>query len=322
MITNRQDFIQYCLRKLGAPVIDINIDPVQIEDRVDEAIEYWKLYHFEGIEKIYLKHRVNGSSLKLITNNADKFPIGSIIHGLTSKASAKVISQIDKVSEGNNLIIRFPEGTFLPGETIHEENTKTEATLSSDPDFFKEGELDAKSITLPDYVYGVSRVLPFSGSQTSKSMFDIQYQLRLNDLYDLTSTSIIYYKQVMSHLALLDLELNGKPLFRFNRMSGKIFLDVNWETDIPAGSFVVLEAYRALDPNQFSKIWSEIWFQRYSTALIKMQWASNIKKYSGIQLPGGVTLDGISLYQEAKEEVSILMDELQNKSAPLEFFMG
>ena len=126
----------------------------------------------------------------------------------------------------------------------------------------------------------------------------------------------------MSHLAMLDLELNGFPLYRFNRLQGRLYLDINWETDIPLGDHIVVEAYRALNPATFTKVWNDAWLKHYVIALFKKQWATNIKKFSGIQLPGGVTLDGDKLYDEATSEIKDLEDELQNKSAPLEFFLG
>jgi hypothetical protein len=150
----------------------------------------------------------------------------------------------------------------------------------------------------------------------------MQYQLRLHDLYDLTSTSIIYYQMVMNHISLLDFELNGPQLFRFNRMQDRLYIDCNWAQDLPLGSLVVVEAYRVLDPQEFSKVYNEQWLKHYVTALFKRQWATNIKKFSGIQLPGGVTLDGDKLYDEATGEIKELEDELMTKSAPLEFFLG
>jgi hypothetical protein len=126
----------------------------------------------------------------------------------------------------------------------------------------------------------------------------------------------------MSHLALLDLELNGHPQFRFNRRNSKLYLDMNWDSDVALGDFIVVECYRALDPAESTKVWDESWLKHYKTALFKKQWATNIKKFSGIQLPGGVTLDGDKLYDEAVGEIKDLEDSLQNKSAPLEFFLG
>lgn len=318
-VTSREQLKQYALRALGAPVLEINVDDDQLEDRVDEALEYWRLYHNEGIEKVYLKHQINASTLTLTTNNAETFPLGSIITGVTSGAKAKVVNQTNKASAGNELIVRNVVGTFQAGESITD-STAT-ATLAS-TNFYTEGETEKKYIELPDIVYGVTRLLPFSGTQTSKSMFDIQYQLRLNDLYDLTSTSIIYYKQVMGHLSMLDLELNGRPMFRFNRLQNRLYPDINWEADIAPGDYVVLECYRALDPVVFTRVWGEPWLKHYVTALFKRQWGVNLKKFGGIQLPGGVTLDGQGMYDEAVSEIKELEDELQNKAAPLEFFLG
>ena len=244
-VTTRQGLIDYCLRSLGEPVVEINVDDQQVEDRVDEAIEYFRLYHYEGIEKIYLKHQIT------------------------------------------------------------------------------QDDIDKKSIPVPDLVYGVVRVFPVaSGTSTSKSIFDLQYQLRLNDLYDLTSTSIIYYQMVMNHLALLDITLNGHPQCRFNRLNGRLYIEAMWSEEMQIGNYILVEAYRVMDPTEAPKMYNEPWLKHYTTALIKRQWATNIKKFSGLQLPGGVTLDGDRLYQEATQEIKDLEDDLTNKSAPLSFFMG
>lgn len=243
--TTRQQLIDYCLRALGDPVVEINVDDQQVEDRVDEAMEYFRQYHYDGIEKIYLKHQITSDD---ITN---------------------------------------------------------------------------KYITLPDYIYGVVRVFPVaSGTSTSKSIFDLQYQLRLNDLYDLTSTSVIYYSQVMSHLALLDLTLNGHPLYRFNRLSGKLYIEASWQDEMQVGNYIVVECYRALNPSDAPLVYNDIWLKHYTTALIKKQWATNVKKFQGLQLPGGVTIDGDKLYSEASKEIDDLEQEMLNKAAPLDWFLG
>lgn len=244
-ITTRQELIDYCLRYLGEPVVEINVDEQQIEDRVSEAIEYWRQYHHDGTEKIYMKHEV------------------------------------------------------------------TEEDVAN------------KYIPIPDLVYGVTRVFPIAAAtSTSKSIFDLQYQLRLNDLYDLTSTSVIYFSQVMSHLALLDLTLNGHPIYRFNRYTNKLHIIENWEENIAPGTFLLVEGYRVLDPADTPRMYGESWLKEYTTALIKKQWATNLKKFQGMQLPGGVTIDGDKLYEEAIREIQELQESLKNKSAPLEFFMG
>lgn len=244
-VNSRQSLKEYCLRALGAPVLEINVDDDQLEDRIDEALEFFRLYHYDGIEKIYLKHQITAQDI------ANKY------------------------------------------------------------------------IPMSPLVYGVSRVLPItSGAASSKNIFDLQYQLRLNDLYDLTSTSIIYYSTVMSHLSLLDLMLNGHILYRFNRHQDRLYLDINWDYDVKEGEYVIVECYRAMDPDLYTRLWAEPWLKHYVTALFKRAWATNIKKFQGLQLPGGVTMDGQAMYEEAIAEIKDLEEELVVKSAPLDFFLG
>ena len=319
-VASRDQLKQYCLRALGHPVVEINADDDQLEDRLDEALEYWRVYHPDGIEKVYTKFNISASEIKLTTSVAANFALAEIVVGATSGATAIVQRETTRASSGTTLLVTHVEGTFVAGETLTGTNSGVTAVLGTPAVTL--GVWDTKYITTPDLIYGITRVLPFSQASSSKSLFDLQYQLRLNDLYDLTSTSIIYYKTVMSHLALLDLELNGHPMFRFNRRNSKLYLDMNWDADVALGDFVVVECYRALDPAEASKVWDESWLKHYVTALFKKQWATNIKKFSGIQLPGGVTLDGDKLYDEATGEIKELEDDLQNKSAPLEFFLG
>jgi hypothetical protein len=244
-VTSRQTLIDYCLRALGEPVVEINVDDQQVEDRVDDAIEYFRLYHYDGIEKVYLKHQVT------------------------------------------------------------------------------QEDIDNQYFEVNDLIYGVTRVFPVASStSTSKSIFDMQYQLRLNDLYDLSSTSIIYYTQVMSHLALLDLTLNGQPLYRFNRLNNRLYIDTSWKNNMGVGNFILVECYRALDPADAPKLYGDNWMKHYTTALIKRQWGANLSKFSGMQLPGGVTIDGKAMYAEAQTEIKELEDDMMNKSAPLSFSMG
>lgn len=319
-VTSRQGLIEYCLRELGEPVVEVNVDDSQLEDRVDEAIEFFRLYHYDGIEKVYLKHQIRASDMTLTTNNAEDFNPEEIIIGSVSGAKARVTKETTRKSEGNLLLVRGVQGDFVEGETITGQNSGATATLAANPVLLRE--YDNRYIETNDLVYGVTRILPFSAASSSKNLFDLQYQLRLNDLYDLTSTSLIYYKTVMSHIALLDLELNGHPQFRFNRLQNRLYLDINWEADIALGDFVVVECYRAMDPNQFSKMWSEPWLKKYTAALFKRQWGANGKKFSGMVLPGGTSIDFQGMYDEANSEIKELEDELMNKSAPLEWFMG
>ena len=317
--TSRETLKDYCLRELGAPVLEINVDDDQLEDRIDQALDFWRLYHYDGIEKVYLKHQIAAGSLEITGTNAASFGIGDIVTGATSGAKAKIYTG----SDTNTLKIARVTGTFIASENISDTQGHT-ATLAA-TNFYTPSDLENGYVPIADSVYGIIRVLPlFSSQSSSRNIFDLQYQLRLNDLYDLASTSIIYYTTVMQHLATLDLVLNGRPIYRFNRLQNRLFLDIDWKdaNKVDIGQFLIIEAYRALDPNEFTRVWNEQWLKKYVTAQFKRQWATNIKKFSGIQLPGGVTLDGDKLYDEAKSEIEDLENDLQNKSAPLDFFMG
>ena len=335
-VTSRATLTEYALRALGEPVVEINVDDVQLDERIDEALDYWNQYHFDGAERMYLKQKITASTIRIVGTNSDAFPVGTTITGATSGATASVCTEYGRTAASNiivckNVTITAEEtkqhhvfnatttGAFTAGETITGDNGAT-AVVHADRATL--GTYDLKYFPIPDYIYGITRVMPFTAASSSKNLFDLQYQLRLNDLYDLTSTSLIYYKTVMSHISLLNLELNGYPLYRFNRMMGRLSLDVNWDAALVMGDFILVECYRALDPAVFSKVWNEPWFRRYVTALFKRQWATNIKKFQGIQLPGGVTIDGDKLYAEAISEIKELEDEMLNKSAPLEFFLG
>ena len=323
-VNTREGLKQYALRALGAPVLEINVDDDQLEDRIDEAVEYWRLYHPEGIEQVYAKYMITASVLNLTTNNAASFGDATEVTGATSGATAFVVLDEgtrteSRTSTGNVLLVVNITGNFLAGETIS--NDIISATLSLTSPVVK-GVFDNRYITLPDLMYGVTRVIPMSQASSSKNMFDLQYQLRLHDLYDVTSTSMIYYKTVMSHLSMLDFELNAKPDIRFNRFTNKLYLDIKWQADALIGQYLMVDGYGALDPVTAPRMWGELWLKHYTTALFKKMWATNIKKFSGIQLPGGVTLDGDSLYREAIDEIKDLEDELMSKSSPLNFFLG
>lgn len=316
-VASREQLKNYCLRALGAPVVEINVDDDQLEDRIDEALEYWNLYHYEGVEQIYMKQLIRASEIVLTTSVADSFNLEEVITGQTSGATATVTRETVRNSTGTLLLVKNIVGDFQSGETIVNPTGQTAIIVS-----VTLGEYDNRYITIPDSVYGITKIMSIGQASSSKNIFDLQYQLRLNDLYDLTSTSIIYYKTVMQHLALLDFELNGHTSFRFNRNQNRLFLDINWQSDVAFGDHIIIQGYRALDPTTFTKVFNELWLKHYVTAMFKKQWATNIKKFQGLQLPGGVTLDGDKLYDEAVGEIKELEDDLKNKSAPLDFFIG
>lgn len=310
--STRQELIDYCLRKLGHPVLEINVDDDQIEDRIDEAFATYRDFHFDAVEKVYLKEQITASTVQISGINAASFANGSLITGGTSGATAVVVRNIS----ANRFFVYKVTGTFTPGETI---TGSTSATLSS----ITLGNYDNRFITLSDAVISVSRILPFSSSTRGIDLFDVRYQILLNDLYSIQSTDIIYYTQVKTQLQLIqDLLVGVKPI-RFNRHQNRVYIDMNWEDDVQIGEYIIVEAMRALDPNTFTDVYNDGWLKKYCTALIKQQWGTNLKKFEGVQLPGGVTLNGQKIFDEATEEIQNLKDEVQSTyQEPIDFFTG
>lgn len=223
--TSRSEFTEYCLRKLGKPVIEINVDDDQVDDRIDEALKYYWDYHFDGSDKIYYKHAITADD---ITN---------------------------------------------------------------------------KYITLPENIIGAVRVFPIGDpSIRSDDMFNVRYQIALNDLYTLTAYSMIPYYMAMQHLALISEFLVGQQPIRFNRHKNRLYVDTKW-TNYTVGDYLLVEAYEIVDPDTFTDAWGDRWLANYATAKIKYQWGSNLTKFTGMQLPGGVQFNGEKIFNDAQAEI-------------------
>ena len=254
-ITTRQQFKDYCLRRLGFPVIEINVDDDQVEDRVDDALLYWQDYHFDGMQKVYFIHKVTQQDV---------------------------------------------DNRYLDMSNITD--TSNNATT----------------------VLGVTRIFPIQDSQSSINMFDLRYQLRLNELYDFTSASYINFTLTQQHLRSLELMFTGEVPIRFQRATERLYIDWAWgASEAPVGTTVVAECYTTINPNYYGRVYNDRWLKEYATNLIKIQWGSNLKKFGGIQLPGGVVLNGDKIFQEAMDEKKRLEIEMENNyGGVLEFFMN
>jgi len=228
---SRNEFKEYCLRRLGKPVIEINVDDDQVDDRIDEAFLYFSDYHFDGNEKTYYKYKVTSTD---ITN---------------------------------------------------------------------------KYITMPDNIIGVVNLFPIGQGLNTNNLFNIRYQIALNDLYTLTSVSMVPYYMALTHVQFLEQMLVGQQPIRYNRHVNKLYIDTDW-TIINVDDYIVVEAYQVIDPNVYVKTWGDRWLARYATCLIKQQWGSNLKKYQGMQLPGGITFNGQQIYDEATQEREELEHEM------------
>ena len=243
--STRNEFKEWCLRKLGKPVIEINVDDDQVEDRIDESLRYYWDYHFDGTERVFVKH---------------------------------IITSTD---------------------------------------------VSNQYITLPDNIIGAVRVFPVSDPMiSSDDLFNIRYQIALNDLYTLTSVSMVPYYMVMEHLALVQELLVGQQPIRYNRHRNRLHIDTDW-TDLKVGEYLLIEAYEVVNPDTWTDAWGDRWLQQYATAKIKMQWGNNLKKYEGMQLPGGVMFNGQKIYDEAKEEIDDLEKEMiSSYSLPVSDMIG
>jgi hypothetical protein len=249
--TSRTELKDYCLRKLGFPVIDLNLDDDQIDDRIDDALQKFRDYHYDGTEEVYLAHQVT------------------------------------------------------------------------------DGDVSNNYITVADSIIGVSRVLPInSGSISSQSqqgfnIFDINYQIRLNDFYNLLSSSYTYYVIAREHLAMLDMIVTGELPFAYNKKVNQIQIRMDWANRIAVGDYLVFETVRIVDPNTYSKVFNDSWIKSYTAALIKRQWGSNLTKYANYTLPGGLTVNGEKIYEDAAAEVEKLEEKLRDVyEPPPQFLVG
>ena len=131
----------------------------------------------------------------------------------------------------------------------------------------------------------------------------------MNDLYTLTSVSMVPYYMALNHVQFLEEMLVGKQPIRYNRHMNRAYIDMDWSI-INVGDYIVLEAYSIVDPDTFTKTWGDRWLARYAEALIKEQWGQNLKKFDGMKMPGGLTFNGQKIYDEAVRERKELETEM------------
>ncbi len=255
----RADLKEYALRNLGKPVIDINVDDNQLEDRIDEAVQFYSQYHYDGIRRTYLKYRLTEADKARLTNPT-----------------------------GENEVAYNDDSTV--STQWYEQNNY---------------------LQVPNTVLSVVNIFPFSDKH-NLNLFDVRYQLRLNDLYDFSSTSIINYEVVLRHLDFLDHILVGEKPLRFNQHDNRLYIDMDWEYDLQVNEFLLIECYRKLDPATYKDVWNDLWLKRYVTALFKRQWGANLSKFNGVAMIGGVTLNGTQLFSEAQQDISSLEKELRD----------
>ena len=281
--STRQGLIDYCLRQLGAPVLEINVDDDQIDDLVDDTIQYFNERHYDGVEKMYLKY-------KITQDDIDR--------------------GIGAVSAGSDSV----NGTTGVGIVT---TTATSTGIAATTFSFYE---NSNFIQVPDSVIGVERIFKFDTSSISGGMFSIKYQLFLNDLYYFNSVELLQYAMVKSYLEDIDFLLTTDKQVRFNKRQDRLYLDIDWGAQT-VGDFIVIECFRALDPASFTQIYNDSFVKRYLTALIKRQWGQNLSKFRGVKLPGGIELNGGEIYQQAEQELADIKSRMsmEYELPPLDF---
>lgn len=308
-INSRQDLADYALRELGAPVLNIEIDDEQLEDALTTAITFFQEYHPDGTVRDVVKHKVTGTVITLdsVAGLAEKMVISS--------ADGKTTTHAITIS-GLNVTIAKMRGEipFAVNDTINfNGNTATITAITL-------GDVDNEYLPMDEGIWGITNVIPFRGY--TEGLFDLTYQLRMNDLRNLYSGSMAYFQMSMSYLQMLDFMLRKEKQFRFNRYMNKIFLDINWADDITVGDYLVIEVQRTLDADTYTSVLNNIWMKKLVSAYVKRYWGANLRKYNGVQLLGGVTLDGERIYGEAVNEIAAIEQEIMQNQAPLEWFMG
>jgi hypothetical protein len=315
-VTTRQQLIDYCLRRLGHPVIEINVDDDQVEDRIDDAFQFYREYHFDAVEEVYLKAQVTASNIILTTSTANSFGVGEILTGQTSGVVSTVQS-----NNNANVIFAFKtteDKSFVAGETITASGGNTAVVAS-----FIKGSFDNRYFDIADAVTGIKNVLPFFDRTSGINLFDIRYQMLVQDLYNIMSVDMIHYNMVQNHLRLINDLLVGQKPFRFNRHMNRLYVDMDWERDAGINDYLIVNCYRILDPSTYTDVFDDIFLKRYATSLIKRQWGENLKKFSGVQLPGGVTLNGQQIFEEALQEIQQIEQEMQSRfELPAMFLTG
>jgi hypothetical protein len=253
--STRQELIDYCKRQLGAPVLQINIDDDQVDDVIDTAIQYYQEYHFDGIERMYLKHQFTA-------DDAEKF-----------KASNQ-------------------ETTSPDNDTWEKRNNYIE---------------------VPDHVIGIQKVFGISSNFSRNDMWGFGNQYFLMDVFSFSSGytfghfDLANYYMIKQYFETMDMVINTGALveYRFNQRQDRLYIDIDVDR-IRAGNYLLIDCYRALDPEEWSQVFNDSFVKRYATALMKRMWGQNLIKYNNVQLPGGITLNGRQIWEDGDAEVKDL----------------
>ena len=265
---SRTDLINYCKRQLGAPVLEINVADEQIDDLVDDALQYFHERHFDGVIQTFLKYKVTQDDIDRGRSRGNSKAVGIV----TTTASSTI--------DGSSVTFSFEE--------------------------------NSNYLQVPPSVTGINKIFKFDGSNTvTNNMFSVKYQLFLNDIYYWGSTELLTYAMTKTYLEDMDFLLNTEKMIRFNKRQDRLYLDIDWGS-ITVDDYIIIDCYRLIDPNDFSRVWNDSFLKKYLTALMKRQWGQNLIKFQGVKLPGGVELNGRQMYDDAEKELEIIREQMSN----------
>ena len=279
--TTKQELIDFCLRKLGAPVLEINVDDEQLDDLADDAIQLFNERHFDGVERMYLKYKLTQDDIDRGTAN-NKDGSENTVGIVTTTATSTNVSGMGTITSN-----WYETSNF---------------------------------IQVPNSVLGVEKIFKFDTSSISGGMFSIKYQLFLNDLYYFNSVELLQYSMTKTRLEDIDFLLTPEAQIRFNQRQDRLYMDIDWGSQTE-GNFLVLDCHRALDPETFNQVYNDYFVKLYLTALIKRQWGQNLIKFRGVKLPGGLELNGREIYDDAERDLERIKDKmmLEYELPPLDF---
>ena len=271
---SRQELVDYAKRQLGYPVLEINLADEQIEDLLDDTIQMYQNRHMDGVELMYLKYKVDQQFIDAVGAGGD-----SNVVGITTTSTTANITGVGSTGVGIT--------TFRFEETQN-------------------------FIQIPDAVIGIEKVWKLDNRAISTNMFSVNYQLFLNEIYWFSSTELLNYTMTKRYLEDIDFILHPDKQIRFNRRQNRLYLDTD-AGSLQVDDYIIIQCYRTLDPNEFTKVYDDVFLKRYFTALLKKQWGANMMKFKGVKLPGGVEMNGREIYQDGVNELQALEEKMNNE---------
>ena len=312
---SRAQLKEYCLRKLGKPVIEINVDDDQVDDRIDEALSFFEDYHFDGTEKIYMKHQITAEDINrrwIYAPDAVTFVTG-VFPFDNSNASVNMFDLRYQLRLHD--LYDFTSVSYVSYE-ITMQHLRTLQLLFSGTPQFRFNRKQNKVFLDIDWTrdiqpgqYVVVECYRTLNPQTITLTGTCATTAASNTV---VGTGTIFDQQLLEN----DFVTFGTETLQIDKINSPTSITVR-------GPFTTTQTGATMTAAGYSDVWNDRFLKKYATALIKLQWGNNLSKFAGIQMPGGVTLDGVRIMTEAREEIEKLEEEMQIINVlPSEIMMG